>query len=228
MVRFSEHRPVQTHRAFLLIAFNNGKRKNPTDHCLRLPFSNDRITVFRCYMEDEKDFPPCARCGGHAVVRFGFLRLAGEEPQPRFYCKGCKKPFARSLDPDVLRLRPLRRLGPEVLKGIAMYAHGLPLRDVEIQARVGTETVKANLLKLEHDGFWEDLEDCILHSFPMVSKTSMDGLRRTVRESAQQKSAFQRRSARLRRELAKKSQTERDDFYREIDEIDGVEEPVKS
>ena len=101
-----------------------------------------------------------------------------------------------------------------------MFAHGLPLMEVEIQASASNEIVKSNLLKLEQEGLWEDLEEEILTHFPMVSKTSMDGLRESVRASSQRKSSFQSRSAKLRYEFHRKSKEDRDEFLNEIEEIE--------
>ena len=153
------------------------------------------------------------------VILFGRISMAGGEPRQRFYCNACEKSFVPELDAATLRLRPLQRLGKEVLRGMAMYAHGLSLKEVEIQAEVQMETVKSNLISLERQGLGDDLEERILTDYPMVSKTSMDDLRETVRKSAERKNSFQSRSAKLRREAEEKTARQREEFWSEIEEI---------
>jgi DeoR/GlpR family transcriptional regulator of sugar metabolism len=100
-----------------------------------------------------------------------------------------------------------------------MYAHGLSLEQVQGHADVSVETVKSNLVKLEQQGLWDKLEEHILLNFPMVSKKSFDELLETVEESVRRKSAFQSRSAKLRREFKSKSIKEVADFWNEIEEM---------
>jgi hypothetical protein len=122
-----------------------------------------------------------------------------------------------SVETDQDRARLLRQIGAETIRGIAMYALGLPLSEVEVQAEVKSETVTAHLTKPRR---WPDLEQLLLKDFPMIPPQNIQDLRTTVQKSIRHsKSAFQKRSARLSREFKKMTPTALKQFWDKVEDI---------